>query len=126
MVDEGYRSVEYVVESGPPESRAPKRGLDSSLLANRYWRHGQLALWISLSMPFYKTNVAVLTECSQLSANWRNWIVDVNHLSSFSEWAHNKVFGEAQPTRYICPYCYSLYGIFCCHVTRDATDRQPP
>jgi hypothetical protein len=112
VVDEGCRSVEYVVESSPSESRAPECGLDSSLLANRYWRHGRLALWISLSMPFYNTNVAVLTKCLQLSANWRNWVVDANHLSRFSEWAHDKVFGAAQTIRYICPDCYSVYGIF--------------
>lgn len=63
-------------------------------------------------MPYYNTKVAVLTECLQLSANWRNWVVDANHLYSFSEWVHEKVFGAAQPTRYICPYCYSLHGIF--------------
>jgi hypothetical protein len=107
LIDEACQSVGSVIDSG-----APEYGLDSLLSANRYWRHGRLALWISLSMPFYNTNVAVLTQCLQMSANWRNWVVDANHLFSFSEWAHNRVFGAAQPTRYICPDCYSLYGIF--------------
>lgn len=112
VVDEGCQSVESVIWSSPPESRAPECGLDSPLSMNRYWKHGRLALWISVSMPIYNTKVAVLTKCLQLSANWRKWVVDANHLSRFSEWAHNRVFGSAQPTRYICPYCYSLYGIF--------------
>lgn len=112
VVDQGCRSVEILIESSPPESRAPECGLTSSVLANRYWRHGRLALWISLRMPFYNTKVAVLTECLQLSGNWRSWVVDANHLSRFSEWAHNRVFGAAQPIRYICPNCYSVYGIF--------------
>lgn len=105
MVEEGYQSVDSV------SSRSPGSGPDPSFSINRYWKRGRLALWCSVHIPL-RISVALLAENLLMSPDWRIWIVNRDHLRRFSQWAHDKAFGAAHPTRFICPYCYSLYGIF--------------